>query len=224
MTTEYSRGLFDFIIAADRAAAAALIEEWAETRSHERAAEELLEPALQLLGERWSKEEDVSLAQGYVAGKIAEDLLTKIAVAQASRTPVQKKGPVVMGNIEDDYHSLGRKLVVTFLRTAGWEVHDLGNDVPAADFVDKALEVGARVIGASGQIYSIALNMKKLRDEIDGRGLKGKIQFAVGGAIFVLRPEVVEEVGGDGTARNAMGAPALMEELWARAVREGGAG
>ena len=223
MPTDFQRKLFDLILTADRPAANELIDEWAKGHGYDRAVVELLEPALRLLSERWNKEEDVSLAQGYVAGKIAEDLMSKVLAARNGKLAAGSlKGPVVMGNIEDDYHILGKNLVIIFLEAAGWKVYDLGTDVPAADFVDKAVEVGAKVIGASAMMYENAANIKKLREEIDRRGLTGRLQLAVGGAVFVIRPELVKEVGGDGTARNALAASSLMEKLWNKAISEKG--
>ena len=217
------RKLLDLIQSADRRGANALIDEWAGLHSYERAVIELLEPVLQVWGEKWAAGEEVSLAQGYIAGKIAEDVLLQAAAERTEDlAPRALKGPVVMGNIEDDFHSLGRRLVTTFLRADGWEVCDLGNDVPASAFVDKAMEVGAKVVGASAMMYSNAMNIKKLRAEIDRRELTGRLQLAVGGAVFVLRPELVAQVGGDGTARTALGAPDLMAELWGRAEAAGG--
>ena len=130
------------------------------------------------------------------------------------------KGPVVIGNIEEDFHALGRRMVGTFLRAEGWIVHDLGNDVPATEFVDKALEVGARVIGVSAMMMTTARNVRKVRDEIDNRGLTGRIQLAVGGAVFRVCPGLAEEVGGDGTAPDALGAAGLFDRLWEESVRK----
>ena len=208
--------LLRWLLAADRQSANKMVDEWAAVNGYELAVTELLEPALELFGEQWQNSEDVSVAHAYIAGKTAEDILNKAVAARISGASVapESKGPVVIGNIEDDYHSLGRKLVVTFLCASGWKVYDMGNDVPAEDFVDEAIRVGARVVGASAMMYSNAMNIKKLRAEIDRRNLTDKIKLAVGGAVFVLRPELVEEVGGDGTARNAFCAPDLMTRLW----------
>ena len=224
MNRDFQHELFDLLLAADRQSANGLIDEWARDRSYERAVIELLEPALRLLGERWSKEEDVSLAQGYIAGKIAEDLMAKVTAPQTSDPAVSaSKGPVVIGNIQDDCHGLGRKLVVIFLQAAGWKVYDLGNDVAPGEFVDKAVEVDAPIIGASAMMYMTAMNIKELREEIDRRGFKGKMRLAVGGAVFVQRPELVEDVGGDGTAQNALDTPNLMSRLLDSVIQDGGA-
>ncbi len=198
---------------ADKTGACDLLDKWGAEHGYDKILSEVLEPLLKELGEQWVKNE-FSLSQAYVAAKVAEDMMMKIASEKgATNLDTAQKGPVVMGNIEDDYHALGRRMVITFLRTDGWIVHDLGNDVTPEEFVDKALEVGAKVIGASAMMHTTAENIKTLRTEIDRRNVAGKIQLAVGGAVFVLRPELVEEVGGDGTARNALVASSCFSEL-----------
>ena len=83
----------------------------------------------------------------------------------------------------------------------------------AVDIIDKAVETGAIIVGLSAMMYSTALNIKKVREELISRGLSKKIKVAVGGAIFGLRDNLVEVVEGDGTCRTALEAPALMEKL-----------
>jgi methanogenic corrinoid protein MtbC1 len=207
------------LVNADRRAAERSIEEWVAEHGALGAYSDLLEPALEELGRQWDAGRPMVLAQAYLAAKITEALLVRLAADAPPLAPA--RGPVVLGNIEDDYHALGRNMVRTFLEASGWRVVDLGNDVLPATFVDAALDSGARVIGASAMMYSSARNIARLRAELDGRGLSGRIQLAVGGAVFVLRPGLVAEVGGDGTARNALTAPALIEALDAKALAAG---
>lgn len=213
--------LIDAITLADREAASKIISRWADENGYEAVFTDIMEPVLIRLGDEWLKQESVTIAQVFVAARIAEDILNHIAEERKSvAESVTPKGPVVFGNIEDDFHSLGRKIVVSFLRINGWEVIDLGNDVTPKEFVDTAIESGARVIGVSAMTTTTARNIKKLREEIDSRGLKGKIQLGVGGAVFIVNPALVEEVGGDGTAKNALIAVGLFERLWEAAIRE----
>lgn len=222
MSDELKDEVLALILDGERQAATNLVVKWAEAHGYERAITDILTPVLAAFGERWTTAADVSLGQGYVAGKVAEDLMEKAAAAQTvDAAAAWTKGPVVIGNIEDDSHALGRKLIVIFLRLDGWEVVDLGRDVPADEFVDKALEVDAPIIAASAMMYRTAMNIKRLREEIDSRGLTGRIQLAVGGAVFLQRPELAEEVCGDGTAPNAIAAPALMDRLLAQARSTG---
>ena len=221
MSRDWSGELVSCIRGADRVAANAILTDWAETRTYEEAVTHLLTPALEHFGKLWAdKGGETSLAQGYVAAKVAEDLIGRVLAAREAegRTVETKLGPVVVGNVEDDYHPLGRKMLVAFLRSAGWEVHDLGVDVPPEVFLDKVQEVDARVVGASAMMFSTAKNVVGIRQEIERRGLTGRVQLAVGGAVFKLRPELVQEFGGDGTAPSALHAPALFEELWQRSL------
>jgi len=71
-------------------------------------------------------------------------------------------------------------------------------------------------------MYTTAINIKKLRDELDQRGLTGKIMLAAGGAVFNIRPELSAEVGADGFARNAIEAPELMNHLLQKISKVGG--
>jgi methanogenic corrinoid protein MtbC1 len=175
-----------------------------------------LDPTLQRIGGMWSQG-SISLAQGYVAGKIAELVLNKAIESGEASALAEEQGVAVLGNIEDDFHALGRKMVASFLRLDGWRVEDLGNDVMPEAFVDTALKLNAKVIGASAMMLSTALNVRALRAELDSRGLSGSIQLAVGGAVFRMRPGLVDEVGGDGSAPSAMEAPALFRALKERA-------
>lgn len=175
---------------------------------------DVLNPALVKIGALWACEA-VSLSQTFVAAKIAEDILHHcfLEMKQGRSMPIAPKGPVVLGNIEDDFHGLGRRIVGTFLRSAGWEVHDLGNDVPAEDFVEMAVAVDAPVIGVSAMMQTTALGIQNIRSAIDRKGLKDKVRLAVGGAVFTWRPQLAEEVGADGMATNAVEADALLLEL-----------
>lgn len=204
------RSLLEAILVGDQMSAVLQLDRLAEDYQYQRTITEVLEPVLEEIGNRWVAER-ISLAAGYLAGKIAEDTLKKALACQ--EVVPGNKGPVVIGNVEDDYHSLGRKMVGIFLQTAGWKVIDLGNDVMAEDFVDAAVQHGAPLIGASAMMFTTAMNIKKIRQKIDARGMKGQIQLAVGGAVFKIRPELVEEVGGEGTAVTAVEAPRLMERL-----------
>ncbi|MEW6712091.1 MAG: cobalamin-dependent protein [Candidatus Riflebacteria bacterium] len=172
----------------------------------------ILDKAMHEMGEGWHRN-DFSLAQTFVAAKIAEDTLMRCMPEKTGEGENKKKGVVVIGNIEDDFHSLGRRIVGAFLRSLEWEVIDLGNDVLAEDFLEQAKTHQAKLIGVSAMMRSTALNIRKLRDLIDRQGLKSQIRLAVGGAAFNWQPELVNEVGGDGTSNSAFGADDLFTRL-----------
>lgn len=209
--------LYQLILMARREEARVLLSKAVAELGYSATLGDLLEPALFMIGDRWAAD-GLSLAQGFVAGKITEDFIelgkdfwlsTELAGDVDSRVP----RIAVMGNVEDDYHMLGRSMVVSFLRIKGWKVVDLGCDVGARDFVDQAVKAGACVIGASAMMLTTARNVRGIREELDRRGLADSIRLAVGGAVFRMRPELVAEVGGEGTASNALDAPPLFERL-----------
>ncbi len=222
MPEEIIGRLVESILATDLKKGSMIVEQWANRHGHGRTITELVAPALATIGDMWLNPGKVSLAQGYVAAQFAEEYLQRAEPFLEQETARQPtKGPVVIGCIEDDFHSLGYKLVSVFLRTNGWQVKDLGTDVLPETFIDKALETRARVIGVSAMLYSSALNIQKLRAEIDRRALTECLKLAVGGAVFNSRVGTAQEVGADGTAPNAMVAPELFDSLWRQSLSGG---
>jgi methanogenic corrinoid protein MtbC1 len=176
----------------------------------------VLEPLLVNWGTRWMKGE-LSLAHGYLSGKVAEEFFLVASKSdEFKKEQVQKKGTIVIGNIEDDFHPLGRRLVSTFAKSSGWDVIDLGNDVLAETFIDEALKNQAGIVAVSAMMFTTAKNIASVREEIDRKNLNSQLKLAVGGAVFKLNPDLVKDVGGDGTAENALQAPALFDHLYAQ--------
>lgn len=208
--------LMEGLRCADRAGSVKSIEQWIAEYGPQAVFPGLIEPVLEQLGQEWYSGGSVSLAQLYVASKVVEDTIILSSSSGFAKNVGKGAGrPVVLGNIEDDFHGLGRKIVATFLRADGWDVHELGNDELSATFVDTAVKVGARVVGASAMTMTTARNIGKLREEIDRRGLTGKLQLAVGGAVFRVCPDLIKEVGADGSADSASGVSSLFDRLWA---------
>lgn len=214
MKNEVRKQCLEAILNSDRDLANEIIDKWIEGNGYDNILSEILDPVLEELGNLWKVQLDVSFAQVYVSAKIAEDIIVK--VLDNTSQEACSKYKIVIGNIEDDFHSLGRRLVATFLTSSNWDVVDLGNDVTPEEFVDTALAHHAKIIMVSAMMYTTAQNIKLLRDEIDRRGLKDKIMLAVGGAVFNLRKELWQEVGADGTSRNAIEANILAKELLER--------
>lgn len=205
----------DFLAAiqeSDRLRAIEIAKEWADLHGYDAVFPEVIDPVLQRIGRDYENGVSVSMAYGYIAAKVCEEILN-LAVKKLGEVTVVQRGTVVLGNIEDDFHALGRRMVGVFLSTAGWKVIDLGNDVPAANFVTAAKEHDALVIGVSAMMQTTALGIAAVRTELNQQGLSGRVKLAVGGAIFALRPDLVQQVGGDGTARNAFQAPKLIASL-----------
>lgn len=212
--------IVDCIVSADPESAIHLLRQWAGQHGTDRLADRLLVPVMDRFTAQYTEPDQSPLARGYVAARVAEAAMEMIA-RDLPACPLQQHGVVVLGNIEDDFHALGRRIVGTFLRSSGWHVVDLGNDVPAAQFVDAALQHRARVVGVSAMMYATARGIVEVRREIDRRKLGGTIKLAVGGAVFGQDQHLIDEVGGDGTAGTAQHAPALVRRLHDEAVAAG---
>jgi len=190
-----------------------LLHQWAVQTSFNEVIYNILEPMLVNWGKLWMQGK-LSLAHGYVSGKVAEEFYLLAANdPEFKNSLVKARGTVILGNIEDDFHPLGRRLVGIYAQAAGWNIIDLGTDVPTQTFVEKAGEYQADIIAISAMMFTTAKNILKVRQELDRNGFSGKVKLAVGGAVFKLRPELVAEIGGDGTADTAIDAPALFEKL-----------
>ncbi len=212
-TEQYQTNLAQFISDGEKDKAVRVLIQVAEQYGYKAAIFSVLEPMLVIWGKLWMQGK-LSLAHGYLSGKVAEEFYMIASKNEEFITSTnQSKGTIVIGNIEDDFHPLGRRLVSIYSQAAGWNIIDLGNDVPAEQFVENAVEKNANIIAVSAMMFTTAKNIIKVRNELDKQCLSESIKLAVGGAVFKLRPELVAEIGGDGTADSAIEAPHLFTEL-----------
>jgi trimethylamine corrinoid protein len=98
-----------------------------------------------------------------------------------------QKGKIVIGTVEGDIHDIGKTIVVSLLKANGFEVYDLGRDVPTSKFVEKAEEIGANIIGTSALLTTTMEGQRKLENDLKRLGLKGKYKTIVGGAPVTQR-------------------------------------
>lgn len=92
-------------------------------------------------------------------------------------------GTVVLGTVEGDVHDIGKGIVATMLRVYGFEVHDLGRDVPIKTFVEKAAEIKADFVGSSALMTTTQPAQKKLEQALKDAGIRDKVKTMVGGAV-----------------------------------------
>jgi 5-methyltetrahydrofolate--homocysteine methyltransferase len=94
------------------------------------------------------------------------------------------KGTVVFGTVRGDVHDIGKDLVVAILRAVGYEVHDLGVDVPPEQFVTRLRETGATVLGLSGLITTAYDSMKETVQALVKAGLREQVKVMIGGGVM----------------------------------------
>ncbi|MHC1752656.1 homocysteine S-methyltransferase family protein [Humidesulfovibrio sp.] len=128
----------------------------------------------------------------------------------------EKKTPIVMATVEGDIHDIGKNIVCLMLKNHGFEVFDLGKDVPAGQIVDEAERVGAKVIGLSALMTTTMVRMEDTVRLVRERGLDMKVM--IGGA--VVTEAFAQSIGADGFSRDAVAAVKLASELAGRVVTQ----
>jgi 5-methyltetrahydrofolate--homocysteine methyltransferase len=120
-------------------------------------------------------------------------------------------GKVVVGSVQGDLHDIGKNLVAIMLKGAGFEIIDLGNDVPPDKFIEAAVDNEAGVIGLSALLTTTMPVMKKVVDLVKERNLSGKIKVIVGGA--PLTDDYARQIGADAYGFDGMNAVDKVKEL-----------
>lgn len=122
-----------------------------------------------------------------------------------------EKLKIVIGVVEGDTHDIGKNLVKIMLDTAGFEMHDLGRDVPLDNFVDKAIEVGASLICMSTLMTTTMDGMRIVIEKLKEKGIRDNVKVMVGGS--PISQKYANEIGADGYSANAVGAVKLAKRL-----------
>ncbi len=111
------------------------------------------------------------------------------------------KGKVLIATVEGDIHDIGKAIVVSLLVANGFEVMDLGRDVPTRDIIARAEEFQADVIGTSALLTTTMVKQQELEDMLRKEGLREKYKTIVGGAPVTVR--WADKIGADAYAENA---------------------
>ena len=130
---------------------------------------------------------------------------------QRSGTERKMLGNVVLGTVKGDIHEIGKTLVGTMLTANGFQVFDLGTDVPTPKFVEKAREVNADIVGLSALLTTTMTVQRDVIESLKEAGLKDKVKVMVGGA--PVTRSWVSEIGAEGYSEDAIGAVAVAKKL-----------
>jgi 5-methyltetrahydrofolate--homocysteine methyltransferase len=130
---------------------------------------------------------------------------------QLMETGVKATGRVVMGTVKGDLHDIGKNLVGMMLEGAGFEIINLGTDVPPEKFAQAVRESGAQLLGMSALLTTTMQNMKATVEAIEDLGLRDKVKIMIGGA--PVTEAYAKEIGADGYAPDASRAVALAKSL-----------
>jgi trimethylamine corrinoid protein len=162
--------------------------------------DEGLTPAMTQVGDGFANEE-IPLPGVLVAAEAMTKAIEIMEPHIPKKDVAKKMGTVVIGTIEGDIHDIGKRIVATMLRVYGFEVHDLGRDVPIDDFVDKAKELSADILGSSSLMTTTMGGQRILEEKLRKAGIRDKLKTMVGGA--ATTQDWADKIGADCYAEDA---------------------
>ena len=195
--------LYVALVALDRPRIESLFRQAVSRTSPMQAVEELMVPALILLGEEWNAGK-VALSQIYMSSRICEDIVKRILPAADAK----RKAPSQLAiAVLSDYHTLGKRIVLSVMRASGFEILDYGR-MEVDELVERVLADDVKILLISVLMLPSALKVKAVRAALDARG--SRVRIAVGGAPFLFDPELWREVGADAMGHSAADAMTIV--------------
>ncbi len=169
--------------------------------------ENIITPSLEYIGESWSFG-NVSLSQVYMSGKICDDVIKTLLKPKGIS---KKRHPKMAIAVLEDFHTLGKKIVLSFLETSGYEVIDYGYGITVDSLVEKTIQDQIEIILISILMLPSALSIKEVKKKLKQANFTGKI--VVGGAAFNFDNELYKEVGADYMCKNVSEAITVVHRI-----------
>jgi len=166
---------------------------------------------MEIVGQRFASSE-YFIPDLVYSGEILKSVTELVKPKLTGVAESKKLGKIVFGTVAGDIHDIGKDIVVFMLDVNGFEVHDLGIDVPVQKFVDKIKETGAPIVGLSGFLTLAFDSMKQTVDAIKAAGLRDKVSVMIGGG--QITEEVKNYTGADAYGKDAMAGVTLAKK-WA---------
>lgn len=154
---------------------------------------------LRIVGEKFERCE-MFIPHLVIAGD-AMAAATEILMNVIPKDRLKTLGKIVLGTVEGDIHDIGKNIVASMLKVEGFEVYDIGKDIPIERFIEKANEVEAGIIGASALMTTTRPAQRGLLEELNRRGLRGKFRVMIGGG--AVTQEWADKIGTDGYGKDA---------------------
>ena len=162
--------------------------------------------AMNIVGQRFATGE-YFIPDLIFSGEILKQIVQMLEPHLKKGKEAERLGKVIVGTVAGDIHDIGKDLVVFMLDVSGFEVLDLGIDVPVQKFVDSIKETGSSVVALSGFLTLAFQNMKNTVDAVKAAGLRDKVKIMIGGG--QIDEEVRVFTGADAYGKDAMEAVKL---------------
>jgi trimethylamine corrinoid protein len=159
-----------------------------------------LSPAMTEVGDGFANEE-IPLPGVLVAAEAMTKAIQIMEPHIPKEDVAESLGTVIIGTIEGDIHDIGKRIVATMLKVYGFEVHDLGRDVPINEFVEKAKELKPDILGSSSLMTTTMGGQKILEEKLRGAGIRDNFKTMIGGA--ATTQEWADKIGCDCYAEDA---------------------
>lgn len=202
--------LYDAVLSGDQKAAVAVTQEaLAEGASPMELITKYMVPAMDEVGRRFECEDyfvpELLLSARAMKGSL--ELLRPLLAASGA----EPAGRVVIGTVKGDLHDIGKNLVASMLEGAGFEVTDLGADVPAEKFIAAVQEKRANLVALSALLTVTMPAMRTTIEAFKQAGVREQVKIMVGGA--PVTQQFAQEIGADGYSDNASAAVGLARRL-----------
>jgi 5-methyltetrahydrofolate--homocysteine methyltransferase len=168
--------------------------------------------AMEVVGKLF-EEEKYFLPELVYSGVILNEISDMVKPKLRKMVEFKRLGTFVIGTVSGDIHDIGKNIVAFMLDINGFEVHDLGVDVPAQEFVDKIEEVKPELLGLSGFLTLSYDSMKRTIGAISGAGHRDRVKIMIGGG--VIDDKIKEYTGADAYGPDAMAAVSIAKK-WIR--------
>ena len=155
---------------------------------------------MEVVGEKYERNE-YFLAELIMAGETMKEGM-KTLEPHLKAGELKRVGKVVIGTVRGDLHDIGKNIVATLLSAAGFDVIDLGVDVPPEKFIQAVKENSPDIVGMSALLTTTMVEMEDIIKELKKAGLRDKVKVIIGGA--PITREYAEKIGADAAARDAV--------------------
>ncbi len=165
--------------------------------------------AMDIVGKRY-QEGTYFLPELMLAGEMMDNISDLIKPELGKMPEIERLGKVLIGTVDGDIHDIGKNIVTFMLDVSGFEVIDLGVDVPPQKFVDAIEEYKPQVVGLSGLLTLAFDSMKNTVEAIEDAGLRDGVKIMVGGG--QVTQEISDYAGADAYGKDALAGVALAKK------------